>query len=118
MFGLNVAKINADRPWWSYGAQKGRSRPLAGRQRGLAGGFAAGLSGGGVVAGSSFASAERTGSRRGARRNPSVSMARRIAAVTAARSSSVRSIVGTAKAVMAMRTMRGPASKFHLFAVR
>jgi hypothetical protein len=41
MFGLNVAKINADTPWWSYGAQKGRSRPLAGRLRGLAGGFAA-----------------------------------------------------------------------------
>jgi hypothetical protein len=49
----------------------------------------------GAVAGSSFASAERSGSRRGARGNLSVSMARRIAAVTAASSSSVRSIFGT-----------------------
>jgi hypothetical protein len=36
MFGLNAAKINADRPWWSHGAQKGRSRPLAGPLRGPA----------------------------------------------------------------------------------
>jgi hypothetical protein len=48
----------------------------------------------GAGAGSSFASAERSGSRRGARGNLSVSMARRIAAVTAVSSSSVRSIVG------------------------
>ena len=99
-----------------------RRRGAQGRCRGACVAWRAalrpGLSGGGVVVGSSFASAERTGSRRGARGNPSVSMARRIAAVTAACSSSVRSIVGTAKAVMAMRTMRAPASQFHLFAVR
>ena len=99
-----------------------RRRGAQGRCRGACVAWRAalrpGLSGGGVVVGSSFASAERTGSRRGARGNPPVSMARRIAAVTAACSSSVRSIVGTAKAVMAMRTMRAPASQFHLFAVR
>jgi hypothetical protein len=50
--------------------------------------------GGGVLGTSSFASAERNGSRRGARGNLSSSMRRRIAAVTAACSSSVRSIVG------------------------
>jgi hypothetical protein len=48
----------------------------------------------GFDAASNLASAARSGSRRGARGNLSVSMARRIAAVIAASSSSVRSIVG------------------------
>jgi hypothetical protein len=48
----------------------------------------------GVAALSSFARAERNESKRGARGNLSSSTARRMAAVTAARSSSVRSIVG------------------------
>jgi hypothetical protein len=63
----------------------------------LAGGGAFGSCavGAGAVAGSSFASAERSGSSRGAGGNLSVSMACRMAAVTAANSSSVRPIVGT-----------------------
>ena len=48
-------------------------------------------------AGSSFASAARSASNRGARGNRSSSMARRSAAITAASSSSGRSIVATAK---------------------
>jgi hypothetical protein len=65
----------------------------------LAGGGAFGCGAGfGAGAGSSFASAERSGSRRGARGNLSVSMARRIAAVTAASSSSVTVIVDTVSA--------------------
>jgi hypothetical protein len=48
----------------------------------------------GAAALSSFARAERNGSKRGARGNLSASTARRMAAITAACSSSVRSIVG------------------------
>jgi hypothetical protein len=56
--------------------------------------FGSGGSGVSFGAASSFARAERSGSRRGARGNLSSSMRRRIAAVTAACSSSVRSIIG------------------------
>jgi hypothetical protein len=61
------------------------------------GGFGGGCGSGALLsaaAGSSLASAERRRSRRGAWRNLSFSMARRIVALTAARSASVKSIVG------------------------
>ena len=62
----------------------------------LAGGGAFG-SGVGSGAASNFPSAARSGSRRGAWGNRSSSIARRIAAVTAASSSAVRLIVGTGR---------------------
>jgi hypothetical protein len=66
--------------------------------------LAAGEAFGGAVgfdSAASFPSAARSGSRRGAWGNRSSSMARRIAAVTAASSSSVRLIVGTRRIVSA-----------------
>ena len=74
-----------------FGSRRARLLP-----RPPGGVFGSGGSGVSFAAASSFASAARSGSRRGARGNRSSSMARRIAAVTAAYSSSVRSIVGMA----------------------
>jgi hypothetical protein len=64
--------------------------------------FGSGCSGVSFGSASNFASAARSGSRRGARGNRSSSMARRIAAVTAAYSSSVRSIVGMAYRLLSL----------------
>ena len=74
-----------------FGSRRARLSPRA-----PGGVFGSGGSGVSFGSASNFASAARSGSRRGARRNRSSSMARRIAAVTAAYSSSVRSIVGMA----------------------
>jgi hypothetical protein len=70
----------------------------------------AALAGGGVfgfvvgsAAASSFPSAARSGSKRGAWGNRSSSMARRMAAVTAASSSAGRSIVGMARDITTRR---------------
>jgi hypothetical protein len=74
-----------------FGSRRNRLSPRA-----PGGVFGSGGSGVSFGSASNFTSAARGGSRRGARRNRSSSMARRIAAVTAAYSSSVRSIVGMA----------------------